>query len=71
MTDLRDTIAAVKNAEDTAHDEYYVPAKSLLRENPTLTVAMLQRRLRLGYPRAYRLLEYIKNEDAARREGFI
>jgi S-DNA-T family DNA segregation ATPase FtsK/SpoIIIE len=59
-------------AEEEAKDEVYEQAKDLVLSTGQATASLIQRRLRVGYPRAARMIEQMESEGivgAAGRDG--
>jgi len=50
------------NAEDSDHDDMYEKAKDVVMTTGQASASFLQRRLRIGYPRAARLVEMMEQE---------
>ena len=48
-------------------DPFLERARELARENPRLSISLLQRRLHIGYPRAARLMEQLEDEGLVTR----
>lgn len=48
-------------------DPFLERARELARENPRLSISLLQRRLHIGYPRAARLMEQLEEEGLVTR----
>lgn len=49
--------SSAENANDDPDDEFYAPAVDLVRKQQTASVSMLQRRFRIGYNRAARIID--------------
>lgn len=49
--------ATSENSNDEPDDEFYKPAVDLVRKQQTASVSMLQRRFRIGYNRAARIID--------------
>jgi S-DNA-T family DNA segregation ATPase FtsK/SpoIIIE len=47
----------------------YILARQLAREHKHISTSYLQRRLRIGYPRAARIMEQLEEEGFKREEG--
>jgi S-DNA-T family DNA segregation ATPase FtsK/SpoIIIE len=63
---LKEAKAAVEKEETSSNDDPIMEqALSLAREHRTISTSMLQRRLRIGYPRAARLM------DDLEERGFV
>jgi S-DNA-T family DNA segregation ATPase FtsK/SpoIIIE len=59
-------------SEDDARDEVYEQAKDLVLSSGQASASLIQRRLRVGYPRAARMIEQMAEEgivSAAGRDG--
>ncbi|OLB67498.1 MAG: hypothetical protein AUH96_07425 [Nitrospirae bacterium 13_2_20CM_2_61_4] len=50
------------NAEEAGHDDMYEKAKDVVMTTGQASASFLQRRLRIGYPRAARLVEMMEQE---------
>lgn len=58
--------------EEEAQDEVYEQAKDLVLSTGQASASLIQRRLRVGYPRAARMIEQMETEGivgAAGRDG--
>ena len=56
------SFATLKAEEDAAEDPLLEKARELAQQHTRLSTSLLQRRLRIGYPRAARLLELLEEE---------
>jgi S-DNA-T family DNA segregation ATPase FtsK/SpoIIIE len=59
-------------AEEQEQDEVYEQAKDLVLSSGQASASLIQRRLRVGYPRAARMIERMETEgivSAAGRDG--
>ena len=56
-----ETDGANGTAFDAGSDSLFDQAASLARSQKTLSVSLLQRRLRIGYPRAARLMDELED----------
>ena len=59
-------------ASDGDHDDFYEKAKEIVMTTGQVSASFLQRRLRIGYPRAARLVELMEQEGivgAPSRDG--
>ncbi|MFH0769281.1 MAG: DNA translocase FtsK [Chloroflexota bacterium] len=50
-------------------DSLLEAARQLAQEHPHISASFLQRRLRIGYPRAARLMEQLEEETAEGKEN--
>lgn len=53
-------VPAAENPNDEPDDEFYKPAVELVRKQQTASVSMLQRRFRIGYNRAARIVDQMQ-----------
>ena len=51
------TAKSAETSDDEPDDEFYEPAVELVRKQQTASVSMLQRRFRIGYNRAARIVD--------------
>jgi S-DNA-T family DNA segregation ATPase FtsK/SpoIIIE len=58
-------VPAQKSAEDSLIDD----ARQLAQEHKNISTSFLQRRLRIGYPRAARLFEKLQEEGYAKKSA--
>ena len=66
------SLKADETAEEEAKDEVYEQAKELVLTTGQASASLIQRRLRVGYPRAARMIEQMETEGivgAAGRDG--
>ena len=64
---LEEAQAAIEEAEDA--DPMYERAKALAEEHTRVSTSMLQRRLRIGYPRAARMMDRLEDEGYVNAGG--
>jgi len=57
--------------EGFPEDPLLEAARQLMQEHTHISTSFLQRRLRIGYPRAARLMEQLEEEEAAEGEGEV
>jgi len=57
------------SAQKGADDSLLEAARELAQEHGSISTSFLQRRLRIGYPRAARIMEQLEGEGAKEEEG--
>jgi S-DNA-T family DNA segregation ATPase FtsK/SpoIIIE len=63
--DMSQLVSAEKGGEDAMMDA----ARQLAQEHKYISTSFLQRRLRIGYPRAARIMEKLEEEGFGREPG--
>jgi len=63
--DMSQLVSAEKGSEDSMLDA----ARQLAKEHKNISTSFLQRRLRIGYPRAARIMEKLEEEGFSRESG--
>lgn len=72
LTSLKlEEILAAPRRESFPEDAFMEAARQLAREHKQVSASFLQRRLRIGYPRAARLMEQLEEEGFGRGEGEV
>jgi S-DNA-T family DNA segregation ATPase FtsK/SpoIIIE len=69
--DLAQTIGPAHDVGSPAADPLLEEARRLAREHKRISTSFLQRRLKIGYPRAARLMDLLEEEDAAGEQDEI
>ncbi len=59
------------DVEKSAEDPIFSQAKELIREHKHVSVSLLQRRLRIGYPRAAKLMDLLQEEGLVSDSGEV
>jgi S-DNA-T family DNA segregation ATPase FtsK/SpoIIIE len=65
---IEDITVATGKKEDLSADALMEEARTLAREHGHISTSYLQRRLRIGYPRAARIMEQLEEEGIEREE---
>jgi S-DNA-T family DNA segregation ATPase FtsK/SpoIIIE len=64
---MEEAQAEIEEEEDS--DPLFERAKALAQEHSRISASMLQRRLRIGYPRAARLMDMLEEEGVIGAAG--
>jgi S-DNA-T family DNA segregation ATPase FtsK/SpoIIIE len=59
----------VAHEDDTERDEVYEQARELILSTGQASASLIQRRLRVGYPRAARMIEQMEEEGLVSPPG--
>lgn len=63
IEDLSDALTSVSGVKRVPHDPLLNEARRLAQEHKQISASFLQRQLRVGYPRAARLMDLLHEED--------
>lgn len=60
VREIKELLLQTRNTEISSNDELFAQAKSLTLKNKKVSASMLQRKLKVGYARAARLLDELE-----------